>query len=479
VRAGLTILDEVSKLVQHSTRPKLSVRVGIDSGAVVVGTGAGKDTEVFGETPNIAARVQAAAAGGTALLTASTHRLVSGLFVVEERGAQELKGVANPIELYRVLRPTGVRGRLAAARGLTGFVGREGELQLLLTRWERAREGDGQLVLVVGEAGIGKSRLVAEFRERIRDTPHIWMESAGDQFFQNTPFYAIVEMLSQWLELQALGGAQRSRVASGAKRNEQTSLRGAHNEKGSATCALKKDHDDRLERLERALASAGLKPQDAAPLIADLLQLPVGERYPAISLTPEQRRRRLLAALTGWVFGAARLQPLVMVVEDLHWLDPSTLELEQMLAEQGVMVPLMLMCTARPEFHAQWPMRSHHTQITLNRLSTRNVREMVALVAARTALASASVETVIERTGGVPLFVEELTRAVLESGAVKLSAREIPVTLHDSLMARLDRLGSAKDVLQLGSVIGSEFSYELLHAVPRPVSRNSKVSCAN
>src|SRR5262249_3025201 len=153
--------------------------------------------------------------------------------------------------------------------------------------------------------------------------------------------------------------------------------------------------------------------------------LPVGERYPAIPVTPEQRRRRLLAALTGWVFGAARLQPLVMVVEDLHWLDPSTLELGQMLAEQGVMVPLMLMCTARPEFHARWPMCSHHTQITLNRPSPRNVREMVTLVAARTALATASVEAVIERTSGVPLFVEELTRAVLESGAVKLSAREI------------------------------------------------------
>jgi class 3 adenylate cyclase/tetratricopeptide (TPR) repeat protein len=429
-RAGLAILEEVSKLNQESTNPKISVRVGIDSGAVVVGAGAGKDTDVFGEPPNIAARVQNAAAPDTVLLTASTHRLVSGRFVVEELGAQELKGVADPVELYRVLRPTGVRGRLATARALTPFVGREEELRLLLRRWERAREGEGQLVLVVGEAGIGKSRLVAEFHDRIRDTPHIWMESAGEQFFENTPFHAITEMLSQWLELQNAA-----------------------------------DPDHRAERLERAVTSAGLKPAEAAPLIADLLQLPVGERYPAITLNPEQKRRRLLAALTGWVLGAAKLQPVVMVVEDLHWLDPSTLELEQLLAEQGVMVPLMLMGTARPEFHAQWPMRSHHTQITLNRLSARNVREMITLVAARNALASESVEAVIERTGGVPLFVEELTRAVLESGAAKLSAREIPVTLHDSLMSRLDRLGSAKDVLQIGSVIGGEFSYELLHAV--------------
>jgi predicted ATPase len=159
------------------------------------------------------------------------------------------------------------------------------------------------------------------------------------------------------------------------------------------------------------------------------------------------------------------MRPLVMVVEDLHWLDPSTLELQQLLAEQGAMVPLMLLCTTRPEFRPEWPMRSHHTQITLSRLSARDVREMVALVAARDALASESVEAVIERTGGVPLFVEELTRAVLASSNPKLGEREIPVTLHDSLMARLDRLGAAKDIIQVGAVLGGEFSYELLHAV--------------
>jgi class 3 adenylate cyclase len=429
-RAGLAILDEVARFNQQSTHPKVSVRVGIDSGSVVVGAGAGKEADVFGEAPNIAARVQNAAAPDTLLLTASTHRLVSGLFVVVELGTQELKGIANPVLLYRVLRSTGVRGRVAAARGLTPFVGREEELQLLLSRWERAHEGKGQVVLVVGEPGIGKSRLVAEFHNRIRDTPHIWMESAGEQFFENTPFHAITEMLSQWLELQ--GGTSP---------------------------------DDRLDRLDRALASVGLKPEEVAPLVADLLQLPVDQRYPAFTFNPEQRRRGLLTALTGWVFGAAKLQLLVMVVEDLHWLDPSTLELEHLLAEQGVTVPLMLICTARPEFHAQWPMRSHHTQITLDRLSAPNVRAMVTLVAAHNVLAHESVDAVVERTGGVPLFVEELTRAVLESGAVKPSAREIPVTLHDSLMARLDRLGPGKEVIQIGAVIGAEFSYELLHAV--------------
>jgi predicted ATPase len=200
-------------------------------------------------------------------------------------------------------------------------------------------------------------------------------------------------------------------------------------------------------------------------LIAELLQLPASERYPASTLTSEQKRRRLLAALSGWVLGAAKVQPLVMVVEDLHWLDPSTLELLQLLADQGAIAPLMLLYTARPEFRAPWPMHTHHSQITLSRLSSSSVREMVAKVAARNALASESVEVVVERTSGVPLFVEELTRAALESGNAGITGRKIPATLHDSLMARLDRLGIGKEVIQIGAVIGGEFSYELLHAV--------------
>jgi class 3 adenylate cyclase/tetratricopeptide (TPR) repeat protein len=442
-RAGLAILDGISTLNEQSdslvlkgdkggwgSRPKLSARVGIDSGSVVVAAGLGKDADVFGETPNIAARLQATAAPSTVLITGANHRLISGLFVVETLGPRELKGVSTAVQVFRLVRPTGVRGRLANAGGLTPFVGREEELGLLLNRWQRACGGEGQMALVVGEAGIGKSRLVAEFRQRIRDTPHTWMESAGEQFFENSPFHALTEMLSQWLQLQ--GGANA---------------------------------DENLERLERALALAGVKLEEAVPLVAELMQLSVGERYPALSLMPEQKRRRLLAVLIGWLFGAARLQPVVMVVEDLHWLDPSTLELQQLLAEQGATARLMLLYTARPEFRAQWPMRAHHAQITLNRLSAHDVREMVALVAARNALTNESVEAVVERTGGVPLFVEELTRAVLESGNTKLSGNQIPVTLHDSLMARLDRLGSAKEAIQIGAVIGAEFSYQLLRTV--------------
>jgi tetratricopeptide (TPR) repeat protein len=368
--------------------------------------------------------------------------LISGLFVVEEMGPQQLKGVTTPVELFQVVRPTGVRGRPAAARGLTRFVGREEELRLLLSRWHRVRDGEGQLALVVGEAGIGKSRLVREFHGSIPDTPHIWMESAGEQFFENSPFHAFSETLSQWLEVQSTNA------------------------------------NETLAPLERALASAGLKLEEAVPLVAELLQIPAGERYPTVTMTPEQKRHRLFAVLMGWIFGAARLQPLVMVVEDLHWLDPSTLELQQLLAEQGATAPLMLLYTTRPEFRPSWPMRAHHAQITLNRLSARDVREMVAQVAARNALASESVEVVVERTGGVPLFVEELTRAVLETGNERLTGREIPATLHDSLMARLDRLGPAKEVIQIGAVIGSEFSYGLLSAVHPMAEANLQAALA-
>ena len=206
-------------------------------------------------------------------------------------------------------------------------------------------------------------------------------------------------------------------------------------------------------------------PPKLLPLIAPLLNLPLPAKYPPSPLSPEQQRRRLLATLVEWALGAARAQPTVIAIEDLHWADPSTLELLQLLVEQGATARLLLLYTARPEFRAPWPPRAHHTQITLNRLSARNVRTMVGEVAAQKALSEETIATVLERTGGVPLFVEELTRAVLESGDAKLTGREIPVTLHDSLMARLDRLGPAKEVTQIGAVIGSEFSYELLHAV--------------
>ena len=300
-----------------------------------------------------------------------------------------------------------------------------------MNRWERALEGEGQVALIIGEAGIGKSRLVQRFREQIAGTPHTWIEAGAGAFFQNTPFYPVTEMLRQMLVRSS-----------------------DHSEP-----------EEQLAQLAPRLELAGLKPAEAIPLIAPLLNLPLPPEYPPSALSPEQQRRRLLATLVEWVLGSARAQPLIIATEDLHWVDPSTLELIQLLVEQGASARLLLLYTARPEFHAPWPMRAHHTQINLNRLSAGNVRTMVAQVAAKIALSDETVATVVERTGGVPLFVEELTRAVLESGDAKLTGREIPATLHDSLMARLDRLGPAKEVIQIGAVIGSEFSYELLHAV--------------
>jgi class 3 adenylate cyclase/tetratricopeptide (TPR) repeat protein/ribosomal protein L40E len=431
--AGLAILSAVSKLNRPSDYPKLSVRIGIDSGAVVVGESADRSAEVFGDTPNIAARVQAVAQPGTVLITDAVHRLVSGLLLVEDCGAQALKGIERPLQLYRVVQPSGVRGRLqaaAAAHGLTPFIGREDELRSLTNRWERALEGEGQTALIIGEAGIGKSRLVQQFHEQIAGTPHSWVEAAAGPFFQNTPFHPVIEMLRELL----------------AWRGDEPA-------------------DEQLAQLESALEFAGLKPADAMPLIAPLLNLSIPAKFPPLQLSSEQQRRRLLATLVEWALGAARAQPTVIITEDLHWADPSTLELLQLLVEQGATARLLLLYTARPEFRVPWPMRTHHTQITLNRLSARNARTMVGQVAAQKALTEDTVAAVIERTGGVPLFVEELTRAVLESGDAKLTGRQIPVTLHDSLMARLDRLGSAREVAQVGSVIGSEFSYELLRTV--------------
>jgi predicted ATPase/class 3 adenylate cyclase len=434
-RAGLAILEDVAALNRRNVQddhPTISARVGIDSGTVVIGRGGGTESEVFGDAANIAARVQSTADPDTVIVSAAANRLISGLFVVEERGARQLKGIAQPVELYRIVRLSGVRSRLAASavRGLTAFVGRTHEMDLLWNRWQRACEREGQAVFVVGEPGIGKSRFLAQFRERLAGTPHTWNECSGASYFQNTPFYPITDMLQQAF----------------ARRGDESD-------------------EEKLCELERVLELAGLKPADAVPLVAPMLSIPVAERYPQLTLSPDQTRKRLLATLAGWLFGVARTQPAVMAFEDLHWFDASTLELIQLLIEQGATSPLLVLYTARPEFHPPWTRRTHHTHLTLNRLTAREARELVGQVVATSALSSEAVDRVIERTGGVPLFVEELTRAVLERGDAKPTAREIPATLHDSLMARLDRLGPAKEVAQIASVIGREFSYELLKVV--------------
>jgi class 3 adenylate cyclase len=273
-RAGLALLDGVAQLNEQPGHAQLSTRIGIDSGTVVIGQGAGHAAEVFGDAPNVASRVETAATPGTVLITAATLRLVSGLFVVEDRGAQELKGLEQPLQLYRVVRPSGMRGRfpaMAATRGMTPFVGREDELRSLLHRWDRVLEGDGQVVTIIGEGGIGKSRLVQRFREELTATPHTWLECATAPFFQNTPFYAVADMLQQSFHWDASHTVEQ-----------------------------------RLAALEASLGLAGLDPHEAVPLIAPLLELPTGNRYPPPSMAPDLQRKRLLATVVAWTFGTAK-----------------------------------------------------------------------------------------------------------------------------------------------------------------------------
>ena len=374
VKAGLEILDAIKVLNASCAddRMHLAVRVGIHAGEVVVGQDGGGNPEVFGDTTNLAARVQTAAEPGTLLITAPVNHMVSGLFVIEPHGSHQLKGVPEAVELFRVTQSSGVRGRIhaaAAARGLIPFVGREEELSLLWRRWERAREGEGQLVVITGEAGIGKSRLLEEMHSRLAGVAHTWIECSCDQLLQNTPFHPVVEMM-----LQGLGW-----------RPEDPPAR-------------------RIEILEETLKMVGLKPTEAVPLLAPLLDLEVPDSYAPLLAAPGQQHKRLLATLAHWLFSLARTQPVVIAVEDVHWCDPSSLELARAMAEQNATLPLLILFTARQEFRAPWMLRAHHLQITLSPLSRSETRAMVKEIVALTQLSAATIEAVVQRTGGVPLL---------------------------------------------------------------------------
>ncbi len=426
VRAALAIqraLADLNRKNAGSGRPALNARIGLETGPVVVDAAG----EIFGDAPNVAARVQALAEPGAVLVTARVQRQVAGLFVAEERGSHQLKGVPEPVTLFQLVRASG-GGRRSAQRNLTPLVGRDEELAMLMRRWERARQGDGQLVLIVGEPGLGKSRLLEEFHARLSDAPHTWVEWSCSQLLQNTPLHPVAE----W-------GRQRF---------------------GGADIPAER----RLADLESSLAQVKLDPPENASLLAPLLDIPLPQdRAPA--LPPEELRRRQLAALTNWVIAGAKVQPVVLAFEDLHWADPTTLDVLRGIAERGALAPLFIVATTRPEFRPPWGMRSHHGTISLAPLDRLQVREMVAELAARHALPREVVEDVAARTGGVPLFVEEVTRLLLERGEQGGGIQTIPPTLQQSLMARLDRLGPAREVAQIGSVIGRGFSYRLLRDV--------------
>ena len=414
-------MAELNERNAASGAPELAARIGLESGLVVVdATG-----EVFGEAPNVAARVQAAAEPGTVLVTRNVQRQVAGLFVAEEQGARELKGVSEPVQLFRIIRASSGRRR-GGARALTPFVGREEELSLLTRRWDRARTGEGQLVLIVGEPGLGKSRLIEEFHAQLAETPHTWVEWSASQLLQNTPLHPIVE----W-------GRQRFGLDAPA--------------------------EQRLADLEDTLRLIGLDSAEHAPLLAPLVDIPLPPGR-AAHFPPEELRRRQLAAMTAWVLAGARSQPVVLAFEDLHWADPTSLDLLRALGERGAQTPLLLLAATRPEFRPPWNLRSHHSVISLSPLDRAGVARMVGEISARHAFSKELIEGVNERTGGVPLFVEEVTRLLLERGE-QGGVQAIPPTLQQSLAARLDRLGAAREVAQIGAVLGRDFVYALLRDV--------------
>ena len=435
IRAGLEIIAAIEDLDRGlPPASQIAVRAGIDTGPVMVsqlGGGERREITAIGETPNIAARAQGLAPAGGLMITAATNRLAAGLFALEPMGPQIVKGVAQPIELFRVLRATGVRGRLhAAANALTPFVGRDEELRALVERWEMVSAGEGQVVVIRGEPGIGKSRLARQFRESLTALPHSWLESFCSSFDLNTPFAPAVNLIVS-----------------------------------SFIWSTSESTDDRFAALEQSLRDADLKVEEAMPLLAEMVNLPLPDRYQPSLAPPDQKRRRLIAVIAQWTFSLARLQPLVLLLEDVQWADPSTLELNQVLVEQCATRPIMLMFTARPEFIPPWPSRKNHSQLTLARLNGRHTREMARLAVTRAVLGDRTLDLVVERTDGVPLFVEELARVVAETNDAGGSEQQIPATLAESLMARIDRLGAAKEIAQIAAVVGRGFSYDLLREI--------------
>ena len=440
IRAGLEIITWARNQADTGGEP-FSVRVGLHTGLTVIGDmGSGERVEradVVGETPNIAARVQSAAPPNSVAMSSATERLAHGFFHIESLGEQQLKGVTRPIEVFRILGESGVASRLDTVEHLTPLVGRNEEMALLLDRWNKAVTGDAQVVVISGEPGIGKSRLVRTLRDHLPED-HVRIELRCSQIHQNSALYPVIEHFQRVLQ------------ASDA---------------GSPT-----------DRLGATLANAGMDSTAALPLLAALLGLPLPEGYAPLDLTPEQQKQKTLEVTLAWLDAEARKHPVLVVCEDLHWMDPSTLELVGMLVERDLTSGKLVLLTCRPEFAPPWPMQANIAALQLTRLGREDADEVMTRVAGGRALPAEVATQIAARTDGVPLFVEELTKMVLESGLLRedggrlvldgaLPPLAIPETLQDSLMARLDRLVSAKEVAQLGATIGREFSQELIEAV--------------
>jgi class 3 adenylate cyclase/predicted ATPase len=442
VRAGLDLVAEISNL---KINEPLQTRVGIATGLVVVGdligSGAAQEQAVIGDTPNLAARLQGIAEPNKVVIAESTRKLLGHLFELEDLGAQDLRGIAGPVRAWAALRPSSVEGRFEAlhASGLTQLIGREEELDLVLRRWSKAKIGEGQVVLLSGEAGIGKSRLTAALLERVSGEPHTRLRYFCSPQHTDSMLYPII--------------GQMARAAGFA-------------------------HDDtvqaKLDKLGGVLAQAFTSPEHAA-LFAEMLSLPNDGRYPTLEMAPQQRRQKTMEALTAQIEALSRQKPILMIFEDAHWADPTSLEAFGRAVDRIRTLGVLLIVTYRPEFEPPWIGRPHATALILNRLGERQIAAIIDSVTGNKPLPASIRQDIVERTDGIPLFVEEMTKAVLEAenegaalqtaAAIASPALAVPASLHASLMARLDRLGTAKEIAQIGAAIGREFSHALIGAV--------------
>ncbi len=448
VRAGLGVVDAVNKLTIPGGE-MLAARVGIATGAVVVGEligeGEAQENSVVGETPNLAARLQTLARPGTVVIAANTQRLLGGLFELVDLAPQWLKGFAKPLSASRVIGIGKSRGedRFEALRGhrLTPLVGREHELELLLDRFERARGGEGQVILLGGEPGIGKSRVVHALRGRLADQVYMPLRGHCSPYHTYSALYRVMGLLER---------------AAGLERADPPAVA--------------------LAKIEALLALGTRELQEAVPLIAELLGISIGEKYPPVNLTPERQKQRTLDVLVEQVVGLASKQPVLAICEDAQWIDPTTLELFGLLVERVQRQPVLFLITHRPEFDPDWKSYPHVMHLSLTRLTRGHSASMIEQITHGKLLPPEVVDELLARTDGVPLFVEELTATVLGSGRLQdlgdhydLAGPPVPIpipaTLHDSLMARLDRLAPVKEVAQIGAVIGRVFSHEQLAAV--------------